>query len=114
MVGGNGPKVTWRLAARHADELNLDGCRRPRWRTPCPPSARDARRSAATRGRSRSRSTCGGTNKVTGGSSASTGWPGSARLGVSRVMGLVRTMTTDDEALGSYIEDARAAGIEVG
>lgn len=25
MVGGNGPLVTWRLAARHADELNLDG-----------------------------------------------------------------------------------------
>jgi len=25
MVGGNGRVVTWRLAARHADELNLDG-----------------------------------------------------------------------------------------
>jgi alkanesulfonate monooxygenase SsuD/methylene tetrahydromethanopterin reductase-like flavin-dependent oxidoreductase (luciferase family) len=25
MVGGNGPNVTWRLAAKHADELNLDG-----------------------------------------------------------------------------------------
>jgi len=25
MVGGNGPLVTWRLAARYADELNLDG-----------------------------------------------------------------------------------------
>ena len=25
VVGGNGPDVTWRLAARHADELNLDG-----------------------------------------------------------------------------------------
>ena len=24
VVGGNGPKVTWRLAARYADELNLD------------------------------------------------------------------------------------------
>ena len=23
-MGGNGPKVTWRLAARFADELNLD------------------------------------------------------------------------------------------
>ncbi len=27
MVGGNGPNVTWRLAARFADELNLDGMR---------------------------------------------------------------------------------------
>ena len=25
MVGGNGPNVTWRLAAKHADELNVDG-----------------------------------------------------------------------------------------
>ena len=25
MVGGNGPKVTWRLAARYADELTFDG-----------------------------------------------------------------------------------------
>ena len=25
MVGGNGPNVTWRLAARYADELNVDG-----------------------------------------------------------------------------------------
>lgn len=25
VVGGNGPNVTWRLAARHADELNVDG-----------------------------------------------------------------------------------------
>ena len=24
MVGGNGPNVTWRLAARYADELNVD------------------------------------------------------------------------------------------
>jgi alkanesulfonate monooxygenase SsuD/methylene tetrahydromethanopterin reductase-like flavin-dependent oxidoreductase (luciferase family) len=24
LVGGNGPNVTWRLAARFADELNLD------------------------------------------------------------------------------------------
>jgi alkanesulfonate monooxygenase SsuD/methylene tetrahydromethanopterin reductase-like flavin-dependent oxidoreductase (luciferase family) len=26
MVGGNGQNVTWRLAARYADELNVDGC----------------------------------------------------------------------------------------
>src|SRR5207247_421762 len=25
IVGGNGPNVTWRLAARFADELNLNG-----------------------------------------------------------------------------------------
>ena len=28
LIGGNGPKVTWRLAARFADELNLDDAAR--------------------------------------------------------------------------------------
>ena len=41
MVGGNGPKVTWRLAARHADELNLD------WLTP--DEVRDAKPVIASR-----------------------------------------------------------------
>ena len=30
MVGGNGPNVTWRLAARFADELNLDWMKPPK------------------------------------------------------------------------------------
>ena len=60
LVGGNGPKVTWRLAARFADELNLDalppdagrgGAARHR--------ASGARRSGAIRRRSRCRSTSG-------------------------------------------------------
>jgi F420-dependent oxidoreductase-like protein len=29
LIGGNGPKVTWRLAARFADELNLDSMTPP-------------------------------------------------------------------------------------
>jgi alkanesulfonate monooxygenase SsuD/methylene tetrahydromethanopterin reductase-like flavin-dependent oxidoreductase (luciferase family) len=41
MVGGNGPNVTWRLAARHADELNLD------WLTP--DEIRDAKPVIASR-----------------------------------------------------------------
>ena len=32
--------------------------------------------------------------------------------GVSRVMGLVRESVRSDEALGSLVEDARAAGVE--
>src|SRR5437773_7117913 len=29
MIGGNGPNVTWRLAARFADEINLDALAPP-------------------------------------------------------------------------------------
>ena len=39
---------------------------------------------------------------------------GFRELGVNRVMGLVKTATTDDEAMARYVEDARAAGVEVG
>ena len=38
---------------------------------------------------------------------------GFRELGVNRVMGLVKTMTTDEEALARYVEDARAAGVEL-
>ena len=51
MVGGNGPNVTWRLAARHADELNLDGMEPGRSPTSCRRSASAARRSGAIRRR---------------------------------------------------------------
>src|SRR4051812_27664753 len=37
MVGGNGPNVTWRLAARFADELNLDSMSPDEVRDALPP-----------------------------------------------------------------------------
>ena len=49
MVGGNGPNVTWRLAAKYADELNLDGMTPDEVRDALPTiRASAARRSAAT------------------------------------------------------------------
>jgi alkanesulfonate monooxygenase SsuD/methylene tetrahydromethanopterin reductase-like flavin-dependent oxidoreductase (luciferase family) len=36
LVGGNGPQVTWRLAARFADELNLDALMPPQVREALP------------------------------------------------------------------------------
>ena len=114
MVGGNGPKVTWRLAARHADELNLDGmdpsdvaAALPTVRARCEEIGRDPATLAI------SVHMWWDHIKVTGQQRVDR-LAGFRELGVSRVMGLVRTMTTDDEALGSYIEDARAAGVEVG
>ena len=96
MVGGNGPNVTWRLAARHADELNVDGMTPdevvealPTIRARCEEIGRDP----ATL---RSRSTSGRRPwSRPAGRRGSTCWPPTARLGVSRVMGLVRDVGPD-------------------
>ena len=111
MVGGNGPNVTWRLAARHADELNLDGMSPadvvealPVIRARCeeivarPGDAADLRphlgRDIAEAGQAR-------IDRLAGYRDA----------GVSRVMGLLRASAKTDEALASLAEDARAAGV---
>ena len=111
MVGGNGPNVTWRLAARHADELNLDGMlpdevvealpvirsrceeidRDPAtlavsvhiWRELLPPAGPQPGRPA---------------RRATG------------RRGSSRVMTILDDSTTSDEALESLAEDASRGG----
>ncbi len=113
MVGGNGPNVTWRLAAKYADELNLDGLSvaetaeaLPVIQARCEEIGRDPASLPV---------------------SIHLWWgdidtPGTARvdylaglrdLGIGRVMGLVRASADTDEALESLLEDARAAGIEV-
>jgi F420-dependent oxidoreductase-like protein len=116
MVGGNGPNVTWRLAARYADELNLDGLSPdevrealPVVRARCEEIGRDPDSLAV---------------------SVHAWWgmpdwrePGSARqelladyakLGVSRVIGLLQASSGSDEALDALAADARAAaGVEL-
>ena len=107
MVGGNGPNRTWRLAARFADELNLDGMR--------PADVREVMPIIAERCREAGRDPV--TLKV------SVHWwaerlpsdprkllEGYREAGVSRVMGLVRASATDDEALPAL----RAAAIDAG
>jgi F420-dependent oxidoreductase-like protein len=113
MVGGNGPKVTWRLAARHADELNVDGM--------SPAEVTEALPVIAARCEEigRDPSTLPISVHIW---SETMGIAGQARVdllagyrdaGVSRVMGLVRASATTDEALESVVEDARAAGVEL-
>ena len=115
MVGGNGPNVTWRLAARYADELNLDGVSPaevrealPTIRSRCEEIGRDPESLAVSVHVWR----------------ALPEWsdPGPARqallsayaeLGVSRVMGLLHASVTRDEALAELAADARAAGVEL-
>jgi probable F420-dependent oxidoreductase, Rv1855c family len=110
MVGGNGPKVTWRLAARHADELNLD------WLSPeevrdalpiiharCEEIGRDpaSLRLSVNIGRD--------TIKIAGSARAEL-LAAYREVGVARVMTLLQESAGSDKALELLAEDARAAG----
>jgi F420-dependent oxidoreductase-like protein len=113
MVGGNGPERTWRLAARHADELNLDGMD--------PEAVRDALPTIAAR--------CEeiGRDPATLPISVHVWWEqtrqaGQERverlaayreLGVRRVQTLVRQAVDTDESLHAFAEDCRDAGVEL-
>jgi F420-dependent oxidoreductase-like protein len=113
MVGGNGQNVTWRLAAKHADELNVDGL--------SPDEVREALPVI------RSRCEEIGRDPSTLSVSVHLWWgdaPGAgqarvdrlgayADLGVSRVMTLLRDSVDSDEPLERLAEDCRAAGVEL-
>ena len=115
MVGGNGPNVTWRLAARYADELNLDGLSpdelavaMPTIRARCEEIGRDPDSLAVSVhlwwGMPDWRET---------GSARQAFLAEYADLGVSRVIGLVPESATSDEALEALAADARAAGMDL-
>ncbi len=113
LVGGNGPNRTWRLAARYADELNLD------WLSP----------GAVVEARSVIASRCEeiGRDPATLRLSVNIGRPESAPegapridllrryadAGVDRVMTLIRASADDDAALEHFAEDCLAAGVEL-
>jgi F420-dependent oxidoreductase-like protein len=112
MVGGNGQNVTWRIAARYADELNVDAmppddlvAALPVLAARCEEVGRDPATLPV------SVHIWAETLKRTG--QARTDLLGEYRdAGVRRAMGLVRDSATTDEALESLVEDARAAGVE--
>jgi len=113
MVGGNGPNVTWRLAARFADELNLDGLSPDQLREALP----------VIRGRCEEIGRDPSTLRV----SLHAWWgdddwrtAGDRRiaylgqltdLGIHRVMGLLQASAVSDEPLHALAEDAHAAGV---
>ncbi len=113
IVGGNGPNVTWRLAAKHADELNLDGMSPaevaealPVIRARCEEIGRDPGSLAVS-------VHVWAEDIAEGGSARVERLAGYRELGISRVMGLVQASATTNEALESLAEDARAAGVEL-
>ncbi len=112
MVGGNGPNVTWRLAARYADELNLDGlspaevvAALPVIRSRCEEIDRDPATLPVSVHIFAELMSKAGPARVDR-------LAAFREAGVSRVMGLDTTAAATDEALDSLVEDARAAGVE--
>src|SRR5262249_23156995 len=113
MVGGNGPNVTWRLAAKFADELNLDGMTPdevkeslPVVRSRCEEIGRDPSslkisvhiwRERAGQPRRERTDSLGAY----------------AAAGVDRVQTLIWESAADDGALESFAEDVRASGAQL-
>ena len=113
MVGGNGPNVTWRLAAKYADELNLDNV------------SIDEMDDAMAVIRQRCEEI--GRDPASLSVSVHVWWESVpehgqqsvdllaryAEKGVSRVIALIRESVNSDDALAHWADDARAAGVEM-
>jgi F420-dependent oxidoreductase-like protein len=119
VVGGNGRRVTWGLAARYADELNLDALAPATLRNALPVIRQrcdEAGRDPATLRVSvhlwlKDREWLAATNEQDLPMAELLG--AYRELGVSRVMGLVPGSADGDDALDRFASDARAAGCEL-
>jgi F420-dependent oxidoreductase-like protein len=113
MVGGNGPQVTWRLAAKYADELNLDGmdpdrvrAAMPTIRARCEEIGRDPSSLTVSNNMWTEHSKIEGQQRIDM-------IAGFREAGLRRIQSLVRAAADSDEALESFAEDSRAAGAEL-
>jgi F420-dependent oxidoreductase-like protein len=113
MVGGNGQNVTWRLAAKHADELNLDGM--------SPDETRDALPIIRARCEEIGRDPSSLRVSVhmwwmharEAGARRVERLAAYRELGISRVMTLIEASASSDDALESFAADAIEAGVEL-
>jgi len=113
LVGGNGPNRTWRLAARFADELNLDwltpeevGAARPVIASRCEELGRDPATLRLSVNVGREETVREGDVRVDL-------LRRYADAGVDRVMTLLTASADDDAALERFAEDCVAAGCEI-
>jgi F420-dependent oxidoreductase-like protein len=115
MVGGNGPNVTWRLAARYADELNLDGMSPDEVRAALPTiGARCEEIGRDPDSLEVSVHVWNGTPEWrAAGEGRQRLLAAYADLGVSRVIGLLQSSTESDDALEQLAADGRAAGVDL-
>jgi alkanesulfonate monooxygenase SsuD/methylene tetrahydromethanopterin reductase-like flavin-dependent oxidoreductase (luciferase family) len=111
LIGGNGPKITWRLAARFADELNLDAL--------LPDEVERAMPVIASRCEEvgRDPATLRVSVHVWGRPDASAGAPRRERLRAFRDIGVARVMlqgfgaVSDDGLLERIADDCAAVGL---
>jgi F420-dependent oxidoreductase-like protein len=113
MVGGNGPNVTWRLAARYADELNLDWIGPaevaewlPTIRRRCEEVGRDPASLRVSVHVDWRRTALRGARRAADLAAFS-------ELGVRRVMIFERAAVRDRDALAALAEDAQRAGVRL-
>ena len=113
LVGGNGPNRTWRLAARFADELNLDWLSpeevieaRPVIDSRCVELGRDPSTLRLSVNIGRTESTVEGASRVDL-------LRRYADAGVDRVMTMIRASAEDEGALERFAEDCVAAGADL-
>ncbi|CAN5822290.1 LLM class F420-dependent oxidoreductase [soil metagenome] len=113
MVGGNGPNVTWRLAARYADELNLDGMSAaevaqavPVIRQRCEEIDRDPATLAVSVHLWHEDLAQQGTERAELVAAY-------REVGVARLIALLKASVESDDALAVWAEDARTGGAEL-
>jgi len=112
VVGGNGPNVTWRLAARFADEINLDkmspddvAAALPVIHSRCDEIGRDPASLRVSVHISRH-------DKIAPGDARIERFSRYRELGVARTIEFLPASARDDGALASYAEDIERAGCE--
>jgi len=112
LVGGNGPKVTWRLAARFADELNLDAltpaqveAALPVIRERCAEVARDPDSLAV------SVHVWGESAAASAGAARRQQFRDYADLGLARLIVQGFACVKDPHAIDDVVEDAAAVGL---
>jgi F420-dependent oxidoreductase-like protein len=113
MVGGNGPERTWRLAARYADELNIDAMfpedlekALPTIRSRCEEIGRDPGSLTVSVHIWWEQAAQAGDDRVER-------LAAYRELGISRIQMLVRDSVDDDGALQAFAADCREAGVEL-
>jgi F420-dependent oxidoreductase-like protein len=113
MVGGNGPNVTWRLAAKHADELNVDGMSPDEVREALPVIRSRCEEIGRDPASLRLSVHIWQGNVAPAGQARVDQLAGYLDVGVDRVMTLIRASVTSDEGLASFADDVRTAGAEL-
>jgi F420-dependent oxidoreductase-like protein len=112
VIGGNGPNVTWRLAARYADEINLDKMTPgdvaqalPVIRSRCEEIGRDPASLRVSVNISRH-------DKVAPGAERVERLARYRELGVSRTVEFLPASARDPDALAAYADDMAQAGCD--